>query len=129
MSEDWPAEDFARRLAEEDRVVVLYHASWCPFSRIFMPTFEAAEAESSVPFVRADLRHPLDPRWDDQGVRVVPTLAYYEKGEELERVDGARNHGLDKGDLEGFLEMVEALNEEEPLRPKKKRRPTRARRL
>lgn len=116
-------EGFAARLAREDRVVMLYHASWCPFSRIFLPDFEAAEAEASVPFARADLRHPLDPRWDDHGVHVTPTLVYYEKGEELERVDGVRRHGLDKADLEAFLDVVETLNEEARPRPKK-RRPT-----
>ena len=123
MSEEWPVEGFAQALGRADRVVMLYHADWCPFSRIFLPTFEAAEAEASVPFARANLHHPLDPRWDDHGVKAVPTLVYYEKGEELERVDGVRRHGLDRHDLEGFLEMVEALNEEARPRPKK-RRPT-----
>jgi thiol-disulfide isomerase/thioredoxin len=123
VSEDWPAEGFARALSQADRVVMLYHADWCPFSRIFLPVFEAAGPESSVPFARADLRHPLDPRWDDQGVRVVPTLVYYEKGEELERVDGVRGHGLDRHDMEAFLDVVETLNEEVRPRPRK-RRPT-----
>lgn len=123
MSDEWPEEDFARRLGREDRVLVLYHAAWCPHSRVFLPDFEAAEAEASVPFARADLRHPLDPRWDDQGIRVVPTLVYYEKGEELERAESARGHGLDRRDLERLLEVVEALNEEPRPRPKK-RRPT-----
>ena len=123
MTEEWPAEGFGTTLGRADRVVVLYHADWCPFSRIFLPAFDAAEPEASVPFVRANLNHPLDPRWDDHGIRVVPTLVYYEKGEELERADGARGHGLDKGDLEAFLDVVETLNEEVRPRPKK-RRPT-----
>jgi thioredoxin 1 len=121
VTEDWPAEGFQQELSRADRVVVLYYADWCPFSRIFLPAFEAAEPEASVPFARANLHHPLDPRWDDQGVKAVPTLVYYEKGEELERVDGVRGHGLDQHDLEGFLDMVETLNEEVRPRPKKKR--------
>lgn len=123
MTEEWPEEGFADALARADRVLVAYHATWCPFSRAFLPRFEAAEPEASVPFARADLRHPLDPRWDDHGIRVVPTLVYYEKGEELERVEAARGYGLEERDLEIILDLVEALNEEPRPRPKR-RRPT-----
>lgn len=123
MSEEWPAESFLRELRRADRVLVLYHAGWCPFSRVFLPDFEAAEAESSVPFVRAALDHPLDARWDDMGVRTLPTLVYYEKGEELERAEAVRREGLSKRHLEALLDVVETLNEEPRPRPKK-RRPT-----
>lgn len=118
MSEELEPAGFDRELASRDRLLVLYHASWCPFSRTFLPLFEAAEGESSVPFAGADLRHPLDPRWDDHGISVVPTLVYYERGEPLERLDGLRRVGITRGDLEGFLEHVEAI-QEEPVLPRK----------
>ena len=123
MIEEWPPERFSHDLRRADRVLVLYHATWCPFSRIFLPDFEAAEGESSVPFARATLDHPLDPRWDDMAVRTLPTVVYYEKGEELERAEAPRREGLSKRDLEALLDVVEALNEEPKPRPKK-RRPT-----
>lgn len=123
MTEEWPEEGFSQALARADRVVVLYHADWCPFSRAFLPAFEKAEVEASVPFACANLHHPLDPRWDRHDVRVVPTLAYYEKGEELERAEAARGYGLEERDLDLLLEVVETLNEEPRPRPKK-RRPT-----
>lgn len=112
-------EGFAGDLRARDRVVVLYHAGWCGFSRRFLPLFEAAEGESSVPFARADLSHPLDPRWDDQGILVVPSLVYYEHGEPLERLDGLRGIGLKAADLEAFLEHVEAI-QDEPVLPRKR---------
>lgn len=101
-------------------MVVLFHAAWCPFSRIFLRDFEALEPEANVPFARADLRHPLDARWDDHRVSVVPTVAYFEHGEELERIEAGRGMGLSKRDLEDFLEVVDALNEEEKPRPKRR---------
>jgi thiol-disulfide isomerase/thioredoxin len=121
MSEEMERDGFARELGSRDRSLVLFHARWCPFSRAFLPLFEAAEPESSVPFARADLWHPLDARWDDHAIQVVPTLVYFERGEPLERLDGLRGMGITRGDLEEFLEHVEALQEEPPTPRKKKR--------
>lgn len=124
MSEEWEADGFARALRSRDRMLVLYYANWCPFSRAFLPLFEAAEAEASVPFARADLHHPLDPRWDDWNVNVVPSLVYYESGEELERLDGLRGRGLTRSDLEDFLETVDAI-QDEPVLPRRMHGPRR----
>lgn len=120
LIEEWEPARFTPSLRARERVVVLFHADWCPFSRIFMRDFEDLEPEASVPFVRANIRHPLDPRWDDYNVRVVPTVAYFEHGEELERIESARGMGLNAHDLENFLETVEALNEEDRPRPRRR---------
>ena len=111
MTDEWPAEGFAEELAARDRVVVLYYADWCPFSRVLLKAFEEAEPEASVPMARANLRHAADPRWRDARVRVVPTVAYYEHGEELERVEARHGRGLDGGAFEDFMETVEDLQE------------------
>lgn len=124
LIEEWPADAFARELRSRERALVLFHAGWCPFSRIFMPLFEAAEPEASVPFVRADLRHPMDPRWDEHRVHTVPTLVYFEHGEELERLDGVRNRGLSRADFEQFLDDVNGI-QDEPVLPKRMHGPRR----
>jgi thioredoxin 1 len=123
--EEWPADRFAAELASRDRVLVLFYASWCPFSRIFLPLFDKAEAEASVPFARADLRHPMDPRWDQHRVHTVPTLVYFEHGEELERLDGVRHKGLGKRDLDEMLALVESI-QDEPVLPKRMHGPRRS---
>lgn len=112
VSDEWPAEGFEHALLAQDRVVVLFFAEWCSFSRIFVRDFDAAEPESSVPFGRANLHHPMDPRWDDHRVHTVPTCVYFERGEELERVEAARGRGLDHKAFQRFLEDVEALQEQ-----------------
>lgn len=124
LSEDWPAAGFEAALRERERLVVLYYADWCPFSRMLLPLFEAAEPEASAPFARANLRHPQDARWDDARVHTVPTLVYYESGEELERVEAVRRKGLARADLEDFLETVDAI-QPEPVLPRRMHGPKR----
>lgn len=105
-------------------MLVLFHASWCPFSRALLPLFESAEPEASVPFAKADLRRAMDPRWDEHRVHTVPTLVYFEHGEELERLDGVRRRGISRAEFEEFLAQVEAI-QEEPVLPKRMHGPRR----
>lgn len=125
LIEEWPAKEFTRELRDRERTLVLFYASWCPFSRLLLPLFEAAEPEASVPFAKADLRHPLDARWDEYRIVTVPTLVYFEHGEELERLDGVRRQGIARGDFERFLEDVHAI-QEEPVLPKRMHGPRRS---
>lgn len=111
MSDAWAAEEFDRRLARGGRVVVLFEATWCPHSRIFAPLFEEADTESTLRFARADLSDAADPRWRAYGIERTPTVAYYEHGEELERVESLRHQGLDRDRFESFLETVHELQE------------------
>lgn len=124
LIEEWPVEGFETELRARERMLVLFHASWCPFSRIFLPDFERAEPDANVPFAIADLRHPMDPRWDAFRIHVVPTLAYFEHGEELERVEAVRQKGLRRRDLENLLDAVDAI-QEEPVLPKRMHGPRR----
>lgn len=125
MMEDWPAAEFTRELRSRERALVLFHASWCPFSRAFMPLFEAAEPEASVPFARADLRESRDPRREEHHVDVVPTLVYFEHGEELERLDGVRGRGIARAEFERFLADVDSI-QDEPVLPKRMHGPRRS---
>ena len=111
MTEEWSQAEFAARLREADRVVVLFCADWCPFSNAFLPAFERADEESSVPMVRANVRHPMDPRWDEHGILTVPTVVYFEHGEALERADAQRGRGLSQRAFARFMGDVEALQE------------------
>lgn len=111
LTDEWSQPEFAQRLREADRVVVLFHADWCPFSKAFLDEFERADEESSVPMVRANVRHPMDPRWDDHRVLTVPTAIYFEHGEELERAEAQRGRGLDDRAFARFMHAVESLQE------------------
>lgn len=118
MVEAWPARASEALLRERDRVIVLFAGDWCPAARAFAPLFDAAEPEAVVPLARIDLRRALDRRWERYGIEVVPTLVYFEHGEELERCDGVPEHGLTVRDLEEFLETVASI-QDEPVLPKR----------
>lgn len=105
-------------MRSRERALVLFHADWCPFSSAFIPLFEEAEPDAPVPCGRVLLRHPMDPRWDEHRILVVPTLAYFEHGEELERIEGVRGRGLTRRDLDEIFEMVENI-QPEPVLPKR----------
>lgn len=124
MIEDWEEKDFAARLAERERMLVLFYADWCPHSRVFLPIFEAAEPEASVPFARANIRASQDGRWETFDIKRVPTLVYFEHGEELERMDGLPLRGLSRRDLDDVLETIDEL-QEEPVLPKRMHGPRR----
>lgn len=112
MSDLLSQDEFERHAAGFDRLVVLYYADWCPFSWSVLPLFELAEAESSIPMARADLHDPQDERWDARDIVVVPTLVYYEHGEELERLESRCGELLEADEVDGFLERVERLQEQ-----------------
>lgn len=116
MLHEWPADEFSRRLLSTPRVVVCFGARWCPFSSSFLRAFEAADAEHEVPFAVADLSDLDDPRWEEHAVEVVPTLAFFDHGEELDRMAAVREKGLEPRDLDAFLDRVEALEEDDGRR-------------
>ncbi|GEM_PF-6075518 len=124
--DEWPAPDFASLLARTERVVVLFHGAG-PGSLAAVRDFEEAAPESLAICVRAHLQGPRDPRRREHGIPSAPTLVYFEKGEELERLEGEPRSGLAPGAIHAFLEHVEALNEDVDPIPRwltRRRQPT-----
>lgn len=115
-SDDWAAEGFEAELRSRPRLLVLYYSDACEESRAFIPAFAEAEVASSVPTARANLRDPRDARWALARVTRTPTVAYYEHGEELERVEPPEGRGIGDGELEAFLDQVEDLQDQWRLR-------------
>jgi thioredoxin-like negative regulator of GroEL len=86
------------------RALVLFHASWCPYSRAFASVYEDAGAVATdwVP-VEAVLDEDDNPLWDEFGIDVVPTLILFEAGRPVKRVDAHHGIGLSKNDLARIL--------------------------
>jgi hypothetical protein len=119
LTDAWPAERFEERVAREPRLVVLFHAD-DDAGETAVRAFDDAAPACLATCVRAELADPADPRW--ALVEVAPTLAYFERGEELERAAV-----LAPRDVDAFLEHVEALNEDAHPVPrwlKRRRQPT-----
>jgi thioredoxin-like negative regulator of GroEL len=79
------------------KVFVLFYASWCPFSQMFLPVF-AKYAESSRDCVRVqtDNKASLCQKY---AVDTVPTVLLFELGAVTKRLDGEPGAGLDKAKL------------------------------
>jgi thioredoxin-like negative regulator of GroEL len=99
-------EDFQEEvLSSDEPVLALFHASWCPFCRAFLPLFRDAKADG-VRMVEVDVSDDESPFWEAFGVEVVPTLILFHQGRVVTRADGRFVRGLSEEDLDRLLRMA-----------------------
>jgi len=85
-------------LKSKDRVVVLFYASWCPFSQRFLPIFEKYSQDKT----RVCLKIVTDDKaslCEKYSVDIVPTVLLFEKGKVKKRLDGVPGVGLEEKHL------------------------------
>lgn len=94
---------FRAALEANDRVCALFYASWCPFSRRFLPDFDAAARrnEQAISSVKID---DLDDVCDEYGIQVYPSVIFFENGKVLDRVDAVLGVGIDVGRFQNAAE-------------------------
>jgi thioredoxin-like negative regulator of GroEL len=80
-------------LKSKDRAVVLFYASWCPFSQKFLPIFDkySKGKEQSCLRVKIDDKASLCEKYS---IDVVPTVILFENGKVSKRLDGVPGMGL-----------------------------------
>jgi thiol-disulfide isomerase/thioredoxin len=94
--------DLQKIVQSKDKACVLFYATWCPFSRMFLPIFEKHAGTHGQDF----LRLPVD---DDESacekysVSVYPTVIYFENGKVSKRLDGISGVGLNEKQLTGWM--------------------------
>lgn len=88
-------------IASRDKLMVLFYASWCPFSQAFLSVFRKHAAAGDPCYARiiVDDDHPLT---DKYGIQVFPTVLFFEKGALVRRLDGVYHRGLSRDQLEDF---------------------------
>jgi thiol-disulfide isomerase/thioredoxin len=92
------------RFKNADKVLVLFYASWCPFSQMFLPVFEECSRKNSKSeFVKIDDNEKL---CDKYSVEFYPTVLYLEKGAVAKRIDAKPGVGLNK---KKFEELTHSL--------------------
>jgi thiol-disulfide isomerase/thioredoxin len=86
-------------LKSKDKAVVLFYASWCPFSQKFLPIFEKYSQNKAETCLRikTDDKASL---CDKYSIDVVPTVLVFEKGNVKKRLDGTPGVGLKEKQLE-----------------------------
>ena len=89
-------------LRNKEKVFVLFYASWCPFSRRFLPIFEkySETTPQSCMRVKIDDKAKLAEKYS---IDVVPTVIVFEKGTVKKRLDGESGEGLDEDQFKKLL--------------------------
>ena len=97
--------DFEEILKTKAKFLALFYASWCPFSRKFLPIYQKCTSNSSVPCLRVmvDDREDLCEKYE---INFYPTVLLFENGEIVKRLDGAPGEGLSEKQLKNLLASV-----------------------
>lgn len=93
-------------LKSKDEAIVLFYASWCPFSKRFLPIFERYAKDKdkeSCLCVKIDDKASLCEKYS---VDVVPTVLFFKKGKVSKRLDGVPGKGLTEKQLTNQKEKL-----------------------
>jgi len=94
-------EELEEAIRTRDRLMVLFYATWCPFSRAFLTTYQEHAAAGDPCYARI-IVDDGDPLVEKYGIEVFPTVLFFEAGRVARRLDGAYHRGLSQGQLEDF---------------------------
>jgi thiol-disulfide isomerase/thioredoxin len=96
--------DLQEILKVRDKAMVLFYASWCPFSARFLPIFERYAQEQEQTFLRilVDYDESLS---DDYSIAVVPTVIFFENRKISKRLDGNPGVGLNEKKLTDLISV------------------------
>ena len=84
------AREFQRLLEENEKVLVDFYADWCAPCRMMEPAVKSVAEESVVPVAKVDI-DANQKAASAYGVRSVPTLILFEKGEPAKKTVGAKS--------------------------------------
>ncbi len=100
-SADAVQRSWTEELKDKDRTLALFYADWCPFSRRFLPHFEAYAA--AHPGTCRIVELGADPEACEAfDIDVYPTVLEFRNGRLEKRLDGIPGFGLTREQLESF---------------------------
>jgi thioredoxin-like negative regulator of GroEL len=98
--------DLIEILRATDRVIALFHASWCPFCVRFLPIFKKhAEGEEGEGRHFVSVQDNQETIADQYSVKVYPTVLFFENGVVSKIMDGVLGVGLDEKQLAEFVNL------------------------
>jgi thioredoxin 1 len=97
--------ELEKGLKTKGKVFVLFYASWCPFSQMFLPIFEkyAQNNPQNCLRVKTDDKAKLCKKYS---VDVVPTVLLFNKGKVIKRLDGAPSAGINEKQLKKLVDEL-----------------------
>ena len=94
-------EELEEAIRTRDKLMVLFYASWCPFSQAFLSTYRAHAASGDPCYARIIVDEG-DALVEKYAIEVFPTVMFFENGRLVRRLDGGYHRGLTQGQLEDF---------------------------
>jgi thioredoxin 1 len=100
------AEEFdSKVLNNNQKTLVLFYASWCPYCSNFKPIFEAANSNSAKKIATL-VDENGNPLWDRFNIQAVPTMIAFANGKIITRRDAKKHVGLTKGDTDSIIKEL-----------------------
>jgi thiol-disulfide isomerase/thioredoxin len=104
MIEVYNEQDLNSQLKMNEKVLVLFYASWCPFCKSFVSFFDKKVVNlNAVNVIHVLLDDYDNPLWDDYSIEAVPTVIFFEKSKVCRRLDGRPGMGLNEKQLTTWL--------------------------
>lgn len=97
-------------LMVNEKTITLFYASWCGFCRSFLPVFKEQIGRSEYEARIVKIDDLMNPLWEKYDVKVVPTIILFEKERVSRRLDGVLRIGLNKKQLERFLQQTQNMS-------------------
>lgn len=96
--------EFQNQIANNNRVLVLFYTSWCPFCRGFLNIFKGDWEKTSFDVILCvQLDDYSNSLWDDYSIENVPTVIFFRNGKVAERIDGESGLGLNRSQFISLL--------------------------
>ncbi|HII85523.1 TPA: thioredoxin family protein [Candidatus Bathyarchaeota archaeon] len=94
---------FADEIGRKEKALVLFYATWCPYSQRFLPIFKEyskTNPEECLSVVVDDNPEVCE----EYSIEYYPTVILFRKGEAKKRLDAEPGIGLDRKQLKDFTE-------------------------
>lgn len=97
------SDDFDSKVLKSDqKIMVLFYATWCPYCSNFKPTFESSKIDS-IKQMSSIIDEDENPLWDRFNIQAVPTIIAFQNGKIISRKDSKKNIGLTKSDMDSII--------------------------
>jgi thioredoxin 1 len=86
------------QIENKDKALVLFYASWCPYSQIFLPIFEEYAAINPQECLSIIIDDKPD-LCEQYAIEYYPTVLLFRQGKVSKRIDAKPGVGLTKSQL------------------------------
>jgi len=90
-------------LKDKEKAFVLFYATWCPYSRRFLPIFEEYSKSNPKECLSVIVDEEPDV-FEEYEIEYYPTVIMFKNGKVHKRIDAEPGVGLDKKQLKKLTE-------------------------